>query len=86
TLLLGLISYVLENLFPGPGTLLLSQDVSFPNPLRVNDVIITTVKAIELDIGQKKIKFQTTCVNQNGVIVVDGTAWVTLPKETDQLA
>jgi 3-hydroxybutyryl-CoA dehydratase len=86
TLLLGLISHVLENLLPGPGTLLLSQDVSFPTRLRINDTIITKVRAIHLKPDKNKIKFQTICVNQRNMKVVDGTAWVMAPKQSDLLS
>ena len=78
-LLLGLISYVLENLLPGPGALLLSQDVSFPTSLRIGDTIVTKAKVIQLEPEENKVKFETVCVNLGDVKVVDGTAWVMPP-------
>lgn len=77
----GYISSVLGNLLPGPGGILLSQDVKFLAPVRIGDVITARVEVIELMPEKNRVKFKTTCTNQNGKVVVDGTAWSLCPEK-----
>ena len=77
----GYISSVLGNLLPGPGGILLSQDVKFLAPVRIGDVITAKVEVIELIPGKNRVKFKTTCTNQKGEVVVDGTAWSLCPQK-----
>lgn len=78
---IGLLSSVLGNILPGPGTIYLSQEVRFLAPVRIGDTITARVEVIELVPEKKSAKFKTTCTNQNGQIVVDGAAWV-MPSKT----
>jgi len=77
----GYISSVLGNLLPGPGGILLSQDVKFLAPVRIGDIITAKVEVIELIPGKNRVKFKTTCTNQKGEVVVDGTAWSLCPQK-----
>lgn len=77
----GYISSVLGNLLPGPGGILLSQDVKFLAPVRIGDVITAKAEVIELIPGKNRVKFKTTCTNQKGEVVVDGTAWSLCPQK-----
>ena len=77
----GYISSVLGNLLPGPGGILLSQDVKFLAPVRIGDVITARAEVIELIPGKNRVKFKTTCTNQKGEVVVDGTAWSLCPQK-----
>ena len=77
---IGYISSVLANLLPGPGSIYLSQEIKFLAPVRIGDVIAAKVEVIELIPEKNRVKFKTTCVNQNGEVVVDGTAWIMPPK------
>jgi 3-hydroxybutyryl-CoA dehydratase len=77
----GYISSVLGNLLPGPGGILLSQDVKFLAPVRIGDVITAKAEVIELNPGKNRVKFKTTCTNQKGEVVVDGTAWSLCPQK-----
>jgi len=72
---LGLISTVLGNILPGHGTIYLSQEVKFLAPVRIGDTITARVEVIEVIPEKNRVKFKTTCINQEGKIVVDGTAW-----------
>jgi len=72
---LGFISTVLGNIMPGHGTIYLSQEVRFLAPVRIGDTITARVEVIELIPEKNRAKFKTTCINQDGKIVVDGTAW-----------
>ena len=76
----GYISSVLGNLLPGPGGILLSQDVKFLAPVRIGDVITARVEVIEMIPEKNRVKFKTTCTNQKGQVVVDGTAWSLCPQ------
>jgi 3-hydroxybutyryl-CoA dehydratase len=77
---IGFISNILGNLLPGPGTIYLSQEVKFLAPVRIGDTITAKVEVIELISEKNRAKFKTTCTNQDGKEVVDGTAWVMPPK------
>ena len=78
---IGYISSVLGNLLPGPGGILLSQEAKFLAPVRVGDIITAKVQAIELTPEKNRVKFKTTCTNQKGEVVVDGTAWSLCPQK-----
>ena len=77
---IGYISSVFANLLPGPGSIYLSQEIKFLAPVRIGDVIAARVEVVELIPEKNRVKFKTTCVNQNGEVVVDGTAWIMPPK------
>ena len=78
----GLLSTILGNTLPGHGTIYLSQEVKFLAPVRIGDTITAKVEVIELIPEKNRAKFKTTCVNQDGKLVVDGTAWGMPPKKS----
>jgi 3-hydroxybutyryl-CoA dehydratase len=78
---LGYISSVLGNLLPGPGGIYLSQEVKFLAPVRIGDIITAKVEVIDLIPEKNRIKLKTTCTNQKGEVVVDGTAWSLCPQK-----
>jgi len=49
--------------------------------VRIGDIITARVEVVELILEKNRAKFKTTCTNQNGEIVVDGTAWGMPPKK-----
>jgi 3-hydroxybutyryl-CoA dehydratase len=75
----GLLSSILGNILPGHGTIYLSQEVKFLAPVRIGDTITAKVEVMELIPEKNRVKFRTTCINQEGNIVVDGTAWAMPP-------
>jgi 3-hydroxybutyryl-CoA dehydratase len=77
---IGLLSAVLGNILPGHGTIYLSQEVKFLAPVRIGDTVTARVEVIELIPEKNRAKFRTTCTNQEGQMVVDGTAWAMPPK------
>ena len=83
---LGYISTVLGNILPGHGTIYLSQEVKFLAPVRIGDTITARVEVMELTPEKNRVKFKTTCFNQEGKIVVDGAAWVMPPKKRVTMA
>ena len=78
---LGFISTVLGNIMPGHGTIYLSQEVKFLAPVRIGDTITARVEVMELNLDRNRAKFKTTCINQEGKIVVEGIAWGMPPKK-----
>jgi len=76
---IGYISSVLANLLPGPGSIYLSQEIKFLAPVRIGDTLTAKVEVIELIPDKNRAKFKTTCTNQRGEVVVNGTAWIMPP-------
>lgn len=72
----GLISAVLANKLPGPGTIYLGQELKFTSPVYLGDDITAEVEVVELREDKKIVKLNTTCYNQDGKIVISGLATV----------
>lgn len=79
-LLAGLISGVLGNKLPGPGTVYIRQDLAFLAPVRLGDTVTASVEIMEIMSEAKRVRARTTCVNQEGLRVLDGEAIVSPPK------
>ena len=79
-LLGGLISAVLGNKLPGPGTIYLSQHLDFLAPVRIGDTITASIEVSEIMETEKRARLKTICVNQDGVKVLEGEALVSPPK------
>jgi len=78
----GFISTCLGMQLPGPGTIYLSQNTKFTAPVHIGDTITAEVEAIEVITEKNRVKFKTTCTNQDGKMVIDGEAIVMPPKKT----
>ncbi|GAA0179110.1 MaoC family dehydratase [Clostridium sediminicola] len=76
----GFISAVLGMKLPGPGTIYLGQELKFTAPVRFGDTIKAEVEVIEKIEEKNKIKLNTICTNQDGVVVLKGIATVIPPK------
>jgi 3-hydroxybutyryl-CoA dehydratase len=76
----GLISAVLANQLPGPGTIYLNQTLKFLAPVKVGDTITARVEILELIINKNRVRLKTVCLNQDGVHVLEGEAWVSAPR------
>jgi len=79
-LVAGFISTVLANKLPGPGTIYVKQELDFLAPVRIGDTITARVEVTEVLTDKNRVKFRTTCINQNGTRVLDGMAVVSAPK------
>jgi len=79
-LLGGFISAVMANQLPGPGTIYISQGLNFLAPVRIGDTITAEVEIVEISAEKKRARIKTTCINQNGKVVVDGEAIVSPPR------
>jgi 3-hydroxybutyryl-CoA dehydratase len=68
------ISAVLGTRFPGPGTIYLSQNVSFLKPVFLGDTVTATVTVSKFRAEKGILTLLTECWNQHGEKVVDGQA------------
>ncbi len=73
------ISTVLAMRMPGPGTIYLGQDSQFRAPAFIGDTLTARVECIEKIERRRWLKFKTTVTNQDGKVIVDGTATVLPP-------
>jgi len=76
----GLISAALGMQLPGPGTIYLEQTLKFTAPTQIGDTVEAIVEVSEIVAEKNIIKLQTTCVNQDGVVLLQGMATVMPPK------
>jgi len=76
----GFISAILGTQLPGPGTIYLRQELNFLAPVLIGDTITAKVEAVEVIAEKNRVRFKTTCYNQEGKIVLDGEALVMPPK------
>ena len=76
----GLVSSILGNQLPGAGTIYLGQELKFLAPVRIGDTVTAKVEVTEL-LPPKRVKLRTTCLNQDGILVLDGTALVMPPRK-----
>ncbi len=72
----GLISAVLGTKLPGANTIYMGQSLQFLAPVYLDETITATATCIEKNDEKHRIKFETTCVNQDGKVVVKGEALV----------
>lgn len=71
----GLISAVLGNRLPGPGTIYMAQSLKFKAPVRPGDTVTATVTIKEVILEKKRAVIETVCT-VNGKVVIDGEATV----------
>jgi acyl dehydratase len=72
----GLLNAVVAEDLPGPGSVFLHVDWSFKAPVRPGDEITAEVEVIEVREDKPLTRLRTTIVNQEGTVVLDGTALV----------
>lgn len=72
----GLLNAVVAEDLPGPGSVFLHVDWSFKAPVRPGDEITAEVEVLEARTDKPLTRLRTTVVNQEGTIVLDGSALV----------
>ena len=75
----SLISAILGNDLPGPGSIYLGQEFKFKAPVYIGDTITATVELINFREDKRIATFKTICVNQDGTVVIEGEAVVIAP-------
>ncbi len=77
----GLISAVLGNKLPGPGSIYLSQQIEFLAPVYIGDTITATVEVTSWRADKRIITLKTDCSNQAEKQVVTGKAVLLVNEE-----
>ena len=72
----GLLNALVAEDLPGPGSLFLQVDWRFLAPVRPGDEITAEGEVLEARTDKPIYKLRTTITNQDGTVVVDGTAVV----------
>jgi acyl dehydratase len=72
----GLLNAVVAEELPGPGSVFLHVDWHFKSPVRPGDEITAEVEVLEAREDKPLTRLRTTIANQEGTIVLDGSALV----------
>lgn len=72
----GLLNALVAEDLPGPGSVFLHVDWNFRAPVRPGDEITAEAEVLELRDDKPICTLRTTIINQDGTIVLDGTALV----------
>jgi len=72
----GLLNAVVAEDLPGPGSVFLHVDWSLRAPVKPGDEITAEVEVVEARTDKPITTLRTTIVNQDGTVVLDGTALV----------
>lgn len=72
----GLLNALVAEQLPGPGSVFLHVDWSFKAPVRPGDLITAEVRVLEVREDKPVSTLASTITNQDGVVVLDGTAVV----------
>lgn len=75
-LLAGFISTVVGCYLPGPGAIYVKQELAFRAPAKIGDTVTARGTVVEIIMEKNRVVLQTTCTNQNGVVLLDGQATV----------
>jgi acyl dehydratase len=72
----GLLNAVVAEDLPGPGSVFLHVGWSFRAPVRPGDEITAEVEVLEAREDKPLTRLRTTIINQEGTVVLDGSALV----------
>jgi acyl dehydratase len=72
----GLLNAVVAEDLPGPGSVFLQVDWRFTAPVRPGDEITAEVEVLDAREDKPITKLRTTIENQDGTVVLEGTALV----------
>ena len=72
----GLLNAVVAEDLPGPGSVFLHVEWDFKAPVRPGDEITAEVEVLEVRRDKPLTRLRTTITNQDGTVVLDGSALV----------
>lgn len=72
----GLLHALVAQDLPGPGSVFLHVDWSFKAPVRPGDEIVAEAEVLDVRDDKPICRLRTTITNQEGTVVLDGTALV----------
>jgi 3-hydroxybutyryl-CoA dehydratase len=70
----GIISAILGNEFPGPGSIYMKQEVRFLKPIFLEEEVLITIEILEIKVEKKRLSVRTTVEKNNREMAVDGEA------------
>ena len=79
----SLISAVLGNDLPGPGSIYLGQTLKFLAPIHIGDTVTVDVKVVAVREDKRIVTLHTNCTNQHGTLVLSGEATVKYARELE---
>lgn len=77
----SVISALLANDFPGPGTIFLGAELKFKKPVFIGDTVTVTATVTKFRDDRGILTLETTCTNQDGDTVITGESVVMVPKD-----
>jgi phosphate acetyltransferase len=77
----AMISALLGNKFPGPGTVYVEQDLRFKTLVHIDDTLTVKLTCTKKFPESKRLLIACSVTNQDGVLVVEGEATVAAPTE-----
>lgn len=75
----SLISAVIGNKLPGPGSIYINQTLQFTGPVYLGDEVTARVKVLTVREDKPIATLETICSKQDGTIVLRGEAVVAFP-------
>ncbi len=81
-LTVSLVSNILGTQLPGPGTIFVSESVSFKKPVYIQDTIEASVTVVDIDLERNRVTFEASCINQRDEQVLHAEGIVMPPKKT----
>lgn len=74
-MLLGaLLSRVAGTKIPGPGTIVISQDIRYKEPCFIGDTVTAEIKILHVRADKPIVKISSRVTNQDGGVLIDGGA------------
>ncbi len=80
----SLISALLGNVLPGPGSIYLGQTLKFLAPIHIGDEVTVVVKVVELREEKRIVTLHTECKNQHDTLVLSGEATIKYMQELEE--
>jgi 3-hydroxybutyryl-CoA dehydratase len=77
----GIISAILGNDFPGPGSIYMKQDVKFFKPIYLEEEVEIEIELLEKIEEKKSLLVRSTVKKSSGEIAVDGEALLLFTQE-----
>ncbi len=74
----SLFSAIIGTRLPGDGSIYLSQNLSFRKPVYPNREVVATVTVTSMDRQKNRVTLSTTLHDNNGDLLIDGTALIQL--------
>jgi acyl dehydratase len=71
----GILNALVAEDLPGPGTVFMSQELTYRAPVYVGDTILGEVEVLEVHATKPVTKLRATVQRENGDVVLEGVCW-----------